>query len=73
MFDYSNLITEAMQYVDEKIEPINPKSIDRNRLHNRIHKQIVANIKRIALLEHDAVYKEIDYIFSTQLIEELLR
>lgn len=71
MFEYSNLIVEAMKYIDEKIETLNPKSVDRNRLRSKINTQIVANIKRIASLEHSDAYKEIDNIFRTQLLEEI--
>jgi hypothetical protein len=60
-----------MEYVDEKIEKLNPKSIDRNRLHSKTKIQIIANIKTIAILEHDRLYREIDRIFNTQLLEEV--
>ena len=71
MIDYSNLIVEAMEYVDKKIDTLNPSSVDRNQLRSKIHTQIVANIKRIALLEQSNIYQEIDRIFNIQMLEEL--
>ena len=73
MFDYSNLIVEAMKYIDEKIENLNPNSVNKSRLYNKINIEIVANIKKIALLKHTDAYKVIDNIYNTQLLEELLR
>lgn len=60
-----------MKYVDEKIEKLNPQSIDRNRLHSKTQIQIIANIKTIAMLEHGRLYRKIDNIFNTQLLEEV--
>ena len=71
MLNYSNLIVETMKYVDEKIEKLNPQSIDRNRLHSKTQIQIIANIKTIAMLEHGRLYRKIDNIFNTQLLEEV--
>ena len=71
MLNYSNLIVETMKYVDEKIEKLNPQSIDRNRLHIKTQIQIIANIKTIAMLKHGRLYREIDRIFNTQLLEEV--
>ncbi len=73
MFDYSNLVVEAMNYIDKKIVTLNSNSVDKIKLRNKINVQIVANIKRIALLEQGDIYKEIDRIFNTQLLEELSR
>ena len=71
MVDCSEFIVEAMKYIDEKIETLNPKSIDRNRLHSKVKAQIIANIKRIASLKQSDAYKEIDNIFNAKLLEEL--
>ena len=73
MFDYSNLIVEAMKYIDEKIETLNPNSVNKSRLHSKVNMEIVASIKEIALLEHTDAYKAIDNIYTTQLLEELSR
>ena len=73
LFDYSNLVVEAMNYIDKKIVTLNSNSVDKIKLRNKINVQIVANIKRIALLEQGDIYKEIDRIFNTQLLEELSR
>ena len=73
MSDCSNLIVEAMKYIDEKIENINPNSVNKSRLYNKINIEIVANIKKIALLKPTDAYKTIDNIYNTQLLEELLR
>ena len=73
MLNYSNFVVEAMEYVDKKIDNLNPKSLDRDRLHSRINRQIVANVKRISALERSDAYREIDTIFNIQLLEELSR
>ena len=73
MFDYSNLVVEAMNYIDKKIVTLNSNSVDKIKLRNKINVQIVANVKRIALLEQGDIYKEIDRIFNTQLLKELSR
>ena len=73
MFDYSDFIVEAMNYVDKKIGSLNYKGLDRNRLHCKVKIQIATNVKRIAVLEHNDAYKEIDNIFNTQLLEEVSR
>ena len=73
MSDYSDLIVEAMKYIDKKIENLNPNSVNKSRLYNKINIEIVANIKKIALLKHTDAYKVIDNIYNTQLLEELLR
>jgi hypothetical protein len=73
LFDYSNLIVEAMEYVDKKIENLNPNSVNKSRLRSKVNIEIVANIKKIALLERTDAYKAIDNIYNTQLLEELSR
>lgn len=73
MFDYSDFLVEAMEYVDKKIEGLNHKGVDRNRFHSKIKIQITTNVKRIAVLEHSDAYREIDNIFNTQLLEEVSR
>lgn len=73
MLNYSNFVVEAMEYVDKKIDNLNPKSLDRNRLHSKINRQIVANVKRISALERSDAYREIDNIFNIQLLEEISR
>ena len=73
MNDYSDFIVEAMRYIDEKIESLNPESVNKSRLHSKVNIQIVANVKKIALLEQSNAYKVIDDIFNAQLLEEILR
>jgi hypothetical protein len=73
LFDYSNLIVEAMKYIDEKIETLNPNSVNKSRLHSKVNIEIVTSIKEIALLERTDAYKAIDNIYNTQLLEELSR
>ena len=73
MLNYSNYVVEAMEYVDKKIDNLNPKSLDRDRLHSKINRQIVANVKRISALERSDAYREIDNIFNIQLLEEISR
>ena len=73
MFDYSGLIVEAMNYIDEKIESLNPNSVNKSRLRSKVNIQIVANIKEIALLNHIDAYKTIDNMYNAQLLEELTR
>lgn len=71
MQEYSEFIVAAMKYVDKKILQINPNSIDRQRLHSKIHIQIVKNAKYFEGLKEDGVYKKIDDIFIVQLNDEL--
>ena len=73
MLNYSNYVVEAMEYVDKKIDNLNPKSLDRDRLHSKINRQIVANVKRISALERSDAYREIDNIFNIQVLEEISR
>ena len=73
MSDCSIFIVEAMSYVDKKIGDLDYKGIDRTRLHRSIKIQITNNAKRIADLEHNDKYREIDNIFRTKLLEELLK
>ena len=73
MFDYSGLIVEAMNYIDEKIASLNPNSVKKSRLRSKVNIQIVANIKEIALLNHTDAYKTIDNMYNAQLLEELSR
>ena len=62
-----------MKYIDEKISKLNPQSVDRNRLYIKTKIQIVADIKRISVMEHGNFYKEIDSIYNIQLLEEISR
>ena len=73
LFDYSGLIVEAMNYVDEKIASLNPNSVKKSRLRSKVNIQIVANIKEIALLNPTDAYKTIDNMYNAQLLEELSR
>ena len=73
MQNYSEFIVEAMRYVDEKILQIDSRSIDRQRLHNKINAQIVANVKKLVELNSDIVYIKIDDIFKEQLKDELIK
>ena len=73
MLEHSDFIVKAMKYVDEKIDNLNPKSVDRKNLHDKVQIQIVANIKQISGLEHCDAYKEIDNIFNKQLLEAILK
>jgi hypothetical protein len=73
LLNYSNFVVEAMEYVDKKIDNLNPKSLDRNRLHSKINRQIVANVKKISALKRSDAYREIDNIFNIQVLEEISR
>ena len=73
MPDYSNSILEVMKYVDSKIVNLNPESLDKTRLQNKIRIQIVANIKRITVMDNEDALKEIDKIINTQVLQEIVR
>ena len=73
MQNYSEFIVESMKYVDEKILQIDSRSIDRQRLHNKINAQIVANVKKLVELNSDIVYIKIDDIFKEQLKDEIIK
>lgn len=71
MTEYSRFIVEAMAHIDTEIMMINPHSIDRLRLHNTIHRIIVANVFRLKTSDPIQNQKHINYIFKTQLVNEL--
>lgn len=73
MNEYSKFIVEAMKYIDEKIESINPRSVDRQRLHSSVNTVLMVEVKKLVALEPEKQKDALDYIFRTQLNEEMLK
>ena len=73
MNEYSKFIVEAMKYIDEKIEIINPRSMDRQRLHSSVNTALMVEVKKLVALEPEKQKDALDYIFRTQLNEEMLK
>lgn len=73
MNEYSKFIVEAMKYIDEKIESIDPRSIDRQRLHSSINTALMVEVKKLMQIEPEKQKDAIDYIFRTQLNAEMLK
>lgn len=73
MKECSEFIVEAMKYVDEIIEGIDYRSLDRQRLHSAVNTALVANVKKLVALEPEEQKKTVDYIFRTQLNIEMMK
>ena len=71
MNEYSRFIVDAMKYVDNQILDINPKSIDRLRLHNAIHRSLVANVFRIMTTDPKTNDERINQLYKYHLVQEL--
>lgn len=73
MSEYSEFIVKAMKYIDEKIQGIDHRSIDRQRLHSDINTALVANVNKLIMLDPEEQKKAVDCIFMTQLNKEILK
>lgn len=71
MNEYSRFIVDAMKHVDNQIMEINPKSIDRLRLHNTIHRSLVANVFRIMTTDPIINAERINRLYEYHLVQEL--
>ena len=71
MNEYSRFIVDAMKYVDNQILDINPKSIDRLRLHNAIHRSLVANVFRIMTTDPKINADRVNYLYKYYLVQEM--
>ena len=73
MEGYSEIITEFMKRVEDELEHIDPKSINRSRLYGKTHTAIVANAKMLAGLNPKERYRRADALFREQLNNEIER
>lgn len=73
MKECSEFIVEAMKHVDEIIEGIDPRSMDRQRLHSAVNTALVADVKRLVSLSPEERKKAVDYIFRIQLNIEMMK
>lgn len=73
MNEYSEFIVKTMEYLDKKIQDINPKNMDRERLHNAINIKLVANVEKIMPLETEERKAAVRTIFWSQLDKEMRR
>lgn len=71
MNEYSRFIVEAIKYIDNQILEINPNSIDRLRLHNTIHRSLVANVFRIMTVDPNINTERINRLYKYHLVQEM--
>ena len=71
MNEYSRFIVDAMKCVDNQILEINPNSIDRLRLHNTIHRYLVANVFHIMTTDPKINTERINQLYKYHLVQEL--
>ena len=73
MNNYSQLVVDAMKYVDNQYLEINPDSIDRLRLHNTIHRSIVAHVFQIMTTDPKTNADRINYLYKYYLVQEMVQ
>lgn len=71
MNEYSRFIVEAIKQIDNQILEINPNSIDRLRLHNAIHRSLVANVFRIMTADPNTNTERINRLYKYHLVQEM--
>ena len=71
MNEYSRFIVDAMKYVDNQLLEINPNSIDRLRLHNTVHRFLVANVHRIMSADPNTNAERINHLYKYHLVQEM--
>lgn len=71
MNKYSQFVVDAMKYVDNQILEINPDSIDRLRLHNTIHRSIVAHVFQIMTTDPKINADRVNYLYKYYLVQEM--
>lgn len=73
MEGYSEIITEFMKHVEDELEHIDPKSINRSRLYGNTHTSIVANVKLLSQMDPNERRQRADALFREQLQIEIGR
>ena len=68
---YSKFIVEIMDYIDAEILLLEPRSVDRQRLHYYIKLEIIRRVKELVILEKGEQEKIIRDIFKSQLNKEI--
>ena len=68
MRDYAAIIASTMEYVDDRIMELHPKSVNRELLHKRMNRELCIRIQQLCLLSPDEFNRMIDNIFIRQLI-----
>ena len=69
----SEFIVEAMGYVDRELDKINPDSVNRFKLHNKINISIISQAKELIMLLEIERQKAIDSIYRKCLVNELFK
>ena len=69
---YSVTVIEAMRQVEEELNRIDPQSVDRKRLYQRINTAVVANIKMLDRLDDESRRQQVKSIFREMLNYEIL-
>lgn len=73
MNEYSEFIVKTMKTVDEMISDMDYRSMDRYRLHISVNRALCANVKKLMVLNSEEQKNEVNNIFISNLMEELLR
>lgn len=73
MIEYSRFVVDAMKYVNNQLLEINPNSIDRLRLHNTIHRFLVANVHRIMTADPNTNAERINRLYKYHLVQEMAK
>lgn len=63
MKNYSAIIASTMEYVDNRIMELHPKSVNREMLHRRMNRELCIRIGQLCLLSSDDFKWMIDNIF----------
>lgn len=71
MEDCSKIITEYMKFVEDELEHIDPKSINRSRLYGNTHTAIVDNVKLLTQMDPNDRRQRADSLFREQLQIEI--
>lgn len=70
---YSGFIMDALDYIDKKIELLDNGSVNKAKLHNKVHMQLVIKVKRLFDLTPEKCRGALDDLFRTELNNEITR
>ena len=70
---YSGFIMDALDYIDKKIELLDNGSVNKEKLHNAVHMQLVIKVKRLFDLTPEKCRDAVDDLFRTELNNEITR
>lgn len=67
----SNVIVDAMKYIDSKLETIDSNSVNRAKVRSMVNVVITSRVKELTLLNSDLRKKAIDSVYQSCLLSEL--